>query len=310
MSRSSTVIAVVAQPAVAVVFGAMLLALLAAGCVENESRLSQTETAQLKEAVKQANVIHDAVGPTLSADPELTAYVREVGKRLVEGARKSDAQRGALDSVRVDFHLVNNPAVNAFSTGGEHIYVYAGLFLRCGSEEELAAAMAHAMAHTTLRHLAKKDLPDSTDAVVLASQIIKAPYTPAEESDADKAAFQYYAHAGWDPYRFGDVYQRVGGREYNLRSQDPRRWADQLPSASQSWRRSPVADDRTFVQLQQKAKATPSPIRSDKPATILSALPNCLAATDQGEQAAARTRLQDMLIGPKAGNGPILHGPH
>jgi predicted Zn-dependent protease len=279
------------------------------GCVENGSvRLSQTETVQLKKAVQEASVIHDAISPTLSADSELNAYVREVGKRLVEGARKSDAQRGAIDSIRIDFHLVNNPAVNAFSTGGEHVYVYSGLFLRCGSEEELAAAMAHAMAHTTLRHLAKRDLTESDNAVVLANQIIKATYSPAEESEADKAAFQYYAHAGWDPYHFGDVFQRVGGRDYNLRAQDPRRWADQLPAASQSWRHSPVADDRTFVQLQQRARATPPPIRSDKPSTIVSALPNCLAP-DQGEQAAARGRLQDMLPGANAGGGPILHGP-
>jgi predicted Zn-dependent protease len=272
-------------------------------------RLSQTETVALKKAAREANVLHEAISPAISTDPELTAYFQELGKRLVDAARKTESQRGTLDAVRVEFHLVNNPVVNAFSTGGEHVYVYDGLFLRCGSEEELAAAMAHALAHTTLRHLARKELPESEDAAVLASEIVKSPYTPEEESEADRTGFQTYARAGWDPPRFGDLFQRVGGRDYTLRARDPRKWADQLPGSAQSWRRSPVADDRTFVQLQQKAKASASSVaargsgggdRADKASVLLAALPNCFVA-EQPEQAAARRRLQQMLPVPTSG---------
>jgi hypothetical protein len=290
----------------------MALGLPLCGCTGGGGapRLSQTETVALKKAAREANVLHEAMSPAISTDPELAAYFQELGKRLVDAARKTEAQRGTLEAVRVEFHLVNNPVVNAFSTGGEHVYVYDGLFQRCGSEEELAAAMSHALAHTTLRHLARKELPESEDAAVLASEIVKSPYTPEEESEADRTGFQTYARAGWDPSRFGDLFQRVGGRDYSLRARDPRKWAEQLPASAQSWRRSPVADDRTFVQLQQKAKASASSSsspaargggeRADKASVLVAALPNCFVA-EQSEQAAARRRLQQMLPTPRRG---------
>jgi hypothetical protein len=277
-------------------------------------RLSQTDTVALKNAAREANVLHEAISPAISTDPELAAYFQELGKRLVDAARKTEAQRGTLEAVRVEFHLVNSPVVNAFATGGEHVYVYDALFLRCGSEEELSAAMAHALAHTTLRHLARKELPGSEDPAVLASEIVKSPYTPEEESEADRTGFQTYARAGWDPSRFGDLFQRVGGRDYTLRARDPRKWAEQLPGSAQSWRRSPVADERTFVRLQQKAKASASSSssagargggggggdRADKASVLLAALPNCFV-TEQPEQVAARRRLQQMLPVPISG---------
>ena len=274
-------------------------------------RLSQTETVALKKAASEANVLHEAISPSVSTDPELTAYFQELGKRLVEAGRKTEAQRGTLEAVRVEFHLVNSPVANAFSTGGEHVYVYDGLFLRCGSEEELAAGMAHALAHTALRHLARKELPESEDPAVLASEIVKSPYTPEEESEADRTGFQTYARAGWDPSRFGDLFQRVGGRDYTLRARDPRKWAEQLPASAQAWRRSPVADDRTFVQLQQKARAWAGSLpaarggggggeRADKASVVLGAMPNCFVA-EQPEQSAARRRLQQMLPVPISG---------
>jgi hypothetical protein len=163
--------------------------------------------------------------------------------------------------------------------------------------------MAHALAHTTLRHLARKELPESEDPAVLASEIVKSPYTPTEESEADQTGFQTYARAGWDPSRFGDLFQRVGGRDYSLRARDPHKWADQLPASAQAWRRSPVADDRTFVQLQQKAKASASRgggDQADKASVVLGAMPNCFVP-EQPEQVAARRRLQQMLPVPISG---------
>jgi predicted Zn-dependent protease len=38
-------------------------------------------------------------------------------------------------------------------SGGHQVYVLLGAMQRCASEDELAAAMAHAYAHTLLRHM-------------------------------------------------------------------------------------------------------------------------------------------------------------
>src|SRR5215213_8970404 len=53
------------------------------------------------------------------------------------------------------FHFVNSKTVNAFTTGGNHMYVYNALFQMCKDEDELAAVMAHEYGHVYARHVAK-----------------------------------------------------------------------------------------------------------------------------------------------------------
>src|SRR3712207_9596813 len=43
--------------------------------------------------------------------------------------------------------------MNAFTTGGEYMYIYTELFRQCRSEDEIAAVMAHEFAHVYARHV-------------------------------------------------------------------------------------------------------------------------------------------------------------
>jgi len=99
--------------------------------------------------VEQADHLHaGALQSTIVPDPELNEYVQTIGERLEKAAQAIVPDKASGPFFKsMKFHLVDIPVINVFTTGGSHIYVYRGLFDYCLTEEELAAAMAHAYAH-------------------------------------------------------------------------------------------------------------------------------------------------------------------
>ena len=80
-------------------------------------------------------------------DPLIDSYIQSLGQRLVSSA--SDA-RG-----RFRFLVIRDPRVNAFAAPGGIIGVNTGLITAARNESELAAVLAHEVAHVTQRHLAR-----------------------------------------------------------------------------------------------------------------------------------------------------------
>jgi predicted Zn-dependent protease len=54
--------------------------------------------------------------------------------------------------MQLTLHYSSSDQVNAFATLGGHIVFFEGLLVKLGSEDELAAVMAHEIAHVKLRH--------------------------------------------------------------------------------------------------------------------------------------------------------------
>jgi predicted Zn-dependent protease len=79
-------------------------------------------------------------------DPELNSWIRSLGTRLASHA----PGHGNLY-----FILAKNPEVNAFATSGGVIVINSGLVLYTETESELAAVVAHEIAHVTQNHLAR-----------------------------------------------------------------------------------------------------------------------------------------------------------
>jgi predicted Zn-dependent protease len=143
------------------------------------------------------------------------------------------------------FHFVNSKTLNAFTTGGEHMYIYTALFQQCKTEDELAAVMAHEFAHIYGRHVHKGmnrqyailgaaaaagaagyAAGQSNDkgmeyagmgagAAMLAGQFVGMSFGRKDEDEADKLGFQFYTRAGWDPARFGDFFQAMIDKGYD-----------------------------------------------------------------------------------------------
>src|SRR5579871_5755433 len=140
--------------------GGMLSILLLAGCTNTGA--DSAAVAANQKSFRDASVIQQAVQPAIATDPDLAEYVQLIGARLVEGARQS----GAKPPGDVQFFPVICPSHNVIVPGGQQIYVTTGLITQCRSEEDLAAAMAHALAHFIDRHAQRKPPPDTTDPVV------------------------------------------------------------------------------------------------------------------------------------------------
>lgn len=81
-------------------------------------------------------------------DPAITAYVNEIGQKLVSVSEYADR--------KFTFTVVDSPIVNAFALPGGYVYVTRGLLALAQDEAELAGVLAHEIGHVTARHSAQR----------------------------------------------------------------------------------------------------------------------------------------------------------
>ncbi|HEX2973799.1 MAG TPA: M48 family metalloprotease, partial [Tepidisphaeraceae bacterium] len=126
----------------------ILLGMIAGGCMPSD-----------RSVIDQAQQFNGGIEPAIMKDAELAGYIQQVGDRVIDAAKRTqqaqDPDSQWMFSKNMQFHLVNSKTLNAFTTGGEHMYVYNELFQQCKSEDELAAVVAHEFAHVYGRHVAK-----------------------------------------------------------------------------------------------------------------------------------------------------------
>jgi predicted Zn-dependent protease len=253
------------------------------------------------EFVQQADRLHDeALGSAVVSDAYVGRYVQEVGRRLMDAAQVAEPTK-AHDPLfsHVEFHLVQNDVVNAYTTGGRHVYIYSALFAECDNEEELAAAMAHEYAHMLNLDVEKtgmKPLPAATLVEVVNQYVINR-FTLAQEKSADALAFELYCRAGWDPNRFGDLFQKLAeqfpqviaasDREPDILRQSIGR-GQSIPA---DWHKLPVADPRTYQSLRHLAAGSAS-AATPEALQFLTAFPNCMLSGDTAEQKQAQQSLR------------------
>ncbi len=252
----------------------------------------------------QADRLHDgAISAADVSDSDLKEYVQLIGVRLSDAAHDAVPQRVANSFFsNIQFHLVDTPVLNVFTTGGRHVYVYRGLFQFCETEEELAAAMAHAYAHIINRDVERLAMkPDPKRPLnLVAWQFVSERFTAEQETEADKLAFQLYVKAGWDPTRFENLWQRLRDRyggppapdrpSLEARSTAARRWGK---DAGAREIRPPVADRKTFASLHRSLATLPTPPTPDLGGELyLTAFPNCLVSRDLPAEVGAQARLR------------------
>jgi predicted Zn-dependent protease len=277
---------------------ALACAALAGGCASGP--------APAQEFIAQANRLHDgALAKTIIPNTDLDDYIHDVGQRIIDGARLAAPDKSANPFfARVQFHLVDSNVPNVFSTGGEHIYVYAGLFAFCQNEEELATAMSQAYAHLLNLDLQRTDLHPDPNRTMRAEvwQFVINPFSNRQDLEADNLAFSIFQSAGWDGSKFENLFQRVNDTYHSLPEPNRSSLADRAANAHALSKtavrqnlRPPVADRHTFEDLKREAEilaAKQPPPPDDE--TFLLALPNLILSHDLPEQKAA----QDLLRPP------------
>jgi Zn-dependent protease with chaperone function len=158
----------------------------------------------------------------LLSDRRVESYVSEIVRRLAAAAP------GAKYPYQV--RVVNASDINAFSLPGGYMYVNRGLIEAARSEPELAAVLAHEMAHVALRHgthQASKAYMTQAGIGILGgllgrggnpSQIFQVlgglgmnamflKFSRDDEYQADTVGAQIMARADYDPRAMADFFQ-------------------------------------------------------------------------------------------------------
>lgn len=305
---------------VIVVFASIALQLVAGGCGGNGAA---APTASEQATIDQGSRLHRAITPAvLNQDVNLRRYVQQVGQRIMEAAgemhrakigpaghfRSAGSRDGGewMFGEDMRFQLLDCDAANAFTPGGTHVYLYNGLFQRCESEEELAAALAHVYAHLYARHRQQQStLAEEADAEELVIALINNRHTPQEEQEADAVGFQLFARAGWDPFAYGNLARRL---QETQRSEASRLMAEQLPPAALDWARPPIADTRRFSDYQKIAQNLARNDLDGDVELLLTAVPSCLTSADTIEQRNAQQQLLSPPV-PFETPAPFEKGP-
>ncbi|MCB1758701.1 MAG: M48 family metalloprotease [Gammaproteobacteria bacterium] len=208
-----------------VVTVALLLALTVGGCATNpvtgESELALvSESTELEIGSKQYAPSRQMQGGDYLLDPALTAYVRDVGRRL---AAVSDRK------LPYEFSVINDSSPNAWALPGGKIAVNRGLLVELQSEAELAAVLGHEIVHAAARHSAQgmergmllqgalaavgavarnsEYAGVAVGAASLGANLLNQRYSREAELESDRYGMLYMQRAGYDPMAAVDLQQ-------------------------------------------------------------------------------------------------------
>jgi predicted Zn-dependent protease len=193
------------------------------GCARNpvtgKSELSLVSESQEIQMGQQASQeVAQTIG--LYNDAKATAYVSEVGKRMAAASERPN--------LPWEFHIVEDPSVNAFALPGGFIYVTRGLMGTINDEAELATVVGHEIGHVTNRHsvqqISKQELAQVGLGLgsILSSDIAKfgqlasaglsvlfLKYSRDAENQADLAGFRYALNQNYDVREMTKVFETL-----------------------------------------------------------------------------------------------------
>lgn len=162
----------------------------------------------------------------------LRRYVNLVGRSVAAASERPELFKG------YHFAVLNSPQINAMATPGGFIFITKGFMRLLDTEDELAAVLAHEVAHVVEGHgVAAISQSNITKAVtligkeVVASQVdpnlvaltdvfdesveevtqtlLESGYSRSQEYDADAMGYQIMVNAGYDPSAMFSVLKKL-----------------------------------------------------------------------------------------------------
>ena len=145
------------------------------------------------------------------------AYKNPALEHYLDGVLEKFAATGDLGGKTYKVTILNSPIVNAFALPSGDLFVTRGLLALANDGSEVAAVMAHEIAHVTARHAFAREEEEKRAAVISkvaelvqnkqrgaqieasAKQSI-AGFSRQQELDADRIGINTIAKAGYDPY--------------------------------------------------------------------------------------------------------------
>jgi predicted Zn-dependent protease len=209
---------------------------------------SQDDTSLMhRTEAKLRELLHREV----TADANDEAVVKQVLRKVQE---RLDPALGTL-SFPVESYVIDSSTVNAVCLPGNIILVYSGLLRRLDSPEELAAILAHEIAHAMHQdpmNALKRELGlAALFAMVggrgdvtgrLMHRLVSSGFSRQQEIGADEEALRVLAASDIDPKALADALRRIRGEK-----------KDDDPAVLQYISTHPGFDER--VQLSEQASA-------------------------------------------------------
>ncbi|WP_394246368.1 M48 family metalloprotease [Vibrio profundi] len=170
---------------------------------------------------------------------DVQRYVNRVGQWLVQNSERPDLEW--------HFVVLDDTSFNAFAAPGGYVFITGGTLLRLSNEAELAGVLAHEIAHVLERHYLKalqkqtsldlasdigvlayqlnnnrkgRDYDGTQDNVEMAEKLsagVDSLYANGlargDEEEADRMAVIIAARAGYDPYAYISVLQKIASEK-------------------------------------------------------------------------------------------------
>jgi predicted Zn-dependent protease len=202
---------------------AALASAAAVACVRNPAtgnlQLNLVSESQEIDMGKQAaQEVDQSLG--LYKDAKIEAYVARLGQSL--------SQQTSRKNLPWQFHVVEDPGVNAFALPGGPVYVTRGILGALTTEAQLAGVMGHECGHIAARHSANQISkaqvaqiglglgsvlsPQVASLSQIASaglQVLFLKFSRDDESQADKLGFAYMANDGYDAREMVAVFKTL-----------------------------------------------------------------------------------------------------
>ncbi len=208
---------------------AALLIFFASATPQSEALSIREERELADEFLKAVYAYYDIVD-----DHVINDYVTSLGEKLIRGVPRQPFE--------FRFHVIREDTFNAFAGPGGNIFIFSGLVEALDTENELAAIMAHEIAHVTGRHVpemiarSKKTSFASMAGVIAgiliglggapaagaalslgsmaAGQTMMLAYSRENELQADFLGLRYLTDAGYHEYGMLSALKKIRSREW------------------------------------------------------------------------------------------------
>jgi predicted Zn-dependent protease len=229
VAKRSTCLALLVAPAIAL-----------AGCEQNpvtgRSQLILVSDEQATEMGAQAyqQILSQSERGTAAQQQR----VEQIGRRIVQAAGAPATNESWT------FNVIRNDTPNAFALPGGKVGVHTGMLDAVANDDQLAAVIAHEIAHVTARHSAERlsrqaltqagvgvagaglGSPTGAQLLAQAAQLgLILPFSRDQESEADRLGMRYMAQAGYDPRAAVQVWEKFaaagGDRQLEFLSTHP-----------------------------------------------------------------------------------------
>lgn len=274
--------------------GSLLLLMVVCGCakdlvtgkstlnyysVENEPKLGSQVLVQQSKAAKKKGSKMDA-----AADPVEYERLKRIVARIQPFTH--------YPSFPYEIHLVESKVVNAWCAPGGKMVVYTGLWdpkeglVEKGNDDQLAAVIAHEIAHANARHVTESISRNMTIAIAGAAvqtaiaaggsaqganlfgeifsdgmSIFVPSYSRSNEFEADRLGLIYMAKAGFDPRAAVELWRKAASRKKDMTS-----IFASHPSSGSRARALELMLPEALVYYNEAIERDPSLVKKAKPA--------------------------------------------